>query len=194
MKQGKPCSLKVLFWTFFKIGLFTFGGGYAMMAMMEEELVKRRQWISSEDMLEIVGLSESTPGPVAINSATILGYRLYGVIGSITCTVAEILPAFCIMYVISLFLNQFMNLPIVSAAFNGIQCGVAVLIARAGISLFKKLKKDWKTIFIFAVSTCLLLCIHIFNWNFSSLLLIIMGAVFGLIFSAIPTKKKEEKQ
>ena len=185
----KEVSLWDLFSTFFKIGLFTFGGGYAMMAMMEEEFVQKKKWIKSEDMLDIVALSESTPGPVAINSATNLGFRMRGFWGALVATCAEILPAFVIMFIISLFLNQFMQIRMVKAAFSGIQCAVAVLIVQAGIRLFKSLPKDTVTLVIFGVVVAALLLIHIFSWSFSSLLFILAGAVVG--FALGLCKKKE---
>lgn len=192
MKKEYSVSLKDLFFIFFKIGLFTFGGGYAMMAMMQQEFVEKRKWISAEDMLDIVAISESTPGPVAVNSATSLGYQMHGFWGAVVATVSEILPAFSIMYVLSLFLNEVMDVPIIKAAFNGIQCAVAVLILRAGFSLWKSIKKDVSSLFIFAVVSAVLLLVHIFQWNFSSLLCIIFGALVGLCVGLFSKEDKEE--
>ena len=193
MEKKSLVSLGTIFLSFLKIGLFTFGGGYAMMAMMQEEFVSKKQWITSDEMLDIVALSESTPGPVAINSATNIGSRLRGWWGSFVATTAEILPAFLIMYILSLFLNTFMEVPIVAAAFDGIQCAVAVLIVRAGISLFKDLKKNALSLCILISVTVLLLCIHVFSWTFSSLLFILAGALIGFMAGVLNRQKKEEK-
>ena len=110
MKHNTPAqevkSLETLFFTFFKIGLFTFGGGYAMIALLEEEFIQRRKWLDKDEFLDMTAIAESTPGPVAINSATYLGYKLAKVPGAATATVAVCLPSFLIIYAISLFFEQ----------------------------------------------------------------------------------------
>lgn len=114
-------SLETLFFTFFKIGLFTFGGGYAMIALLEEEFIQRRKWLDKDEFLDMTAIAESTPGPVAINSATYLGYKLAKVPGAATATVAVCLPSFLIIYAISLFFEQFTQLTVIANAFKGIQ-------------------------------------------------------------------------
>ena len=146
MKHNTPAqeakSLGTLFFTFFKIGLFTFGGGYAMIALLEEEFIQRRKWLDKDEFLDMTAIAESTPGPVAINSATYLGYKLAGVPGAATATVAVCLPSFLIIYAISLFFEQFTQLTVIANAFKGIQVCVIYLIFSAGVRMLKALDKS----------------------------------------------------
>ena len=183
--------LKTLFGTFFKIGLFTFGGGYAMLSLIEEECVGKHGWMTKEEMLDMVALAESTPGPVAINSATYLGCRLRGWKGAAAATGGVVLPSFVILYLISLVFDAFLKIAVVQAAFRGIQVAVGLLILRAGISLFKGLPKKPFPLVFAGVVTAFLLCVNLFAWNFSSLWCILVGAVAGL--AAFATKKSSEK-
>ena len=138
----KAQSLGTLFFTFFKIGLFTFGGGYAMIALLEEEFIQRRRWLDKDEFLDMTAIAESTPGPVAINSATYLGYKLAGVPGAAAATVAVCLPSFLIIYAISLFFEQFTQLTVIANAFKGIQVCVIYLIFSAGVRMLKALDKS----------------------------------------------------
>ena len=146
MKHNTPAqevkSLGTLFFTFFKIGLFTFGGGYAMIALLEEEFIQRRKWLDKDEFLDMTAIAESTPGPVAINSATYLGYKLAKVPGAATATVAVCLPSFLIIYAISLFFEQFTQLTVIASAFKGIQVCVIYLIFSAGVRMLKALDKS----------------------------------------------------
>ena len=135
-------SLGTLFFTFFKIGLFTFGGGYAMIALLEEEFIQRRKWLDKDEFLDMTAIAESTPGPVAINSATYLGYKLAKVPGAATATVAVCLPSFLIIYAISLFFEQFTQLTVIANAFKGIQVCVIYLIFSAGVRMLIALDKS----------------------------------------------------
>ena len=110
-----------LFLTFLKIGAFTFGGGYAMIALLENEFVERKKWLKKDDFLNMVAIAESTPGPVAINSATYIGYKIAGLFGAAVATVAVCIPSFTVIFCISLFFDQFLSLTWVSCAFRGIQ-------------------------------------------------------------------------
>ena len=101
---------KELFWTFFKIGAFTFGGGYAMVALLQNEFVEEKKWVTKEEFLDMVAIAESTPGPVAVNSATYIGYKIEGAAGAAASTVAVCLPSFAVIYLISLFFDQFLRL------------------------------------------------------------------------------------
>ena len=130
-----------LFLTFFRIGLFTFGGGYAMIPLMQRETVEKNGWISDDDILEIIALAESTPGPIAINSATFIGYKTAGVIGSVAATLGTVLPSFIIILIISFFLRQFQDIQAVKFAFNGIRAGVLALLIKAWWNMFKKMPK-----------------------------------------------------
>ena len=185
-------SLKTLFFTFFKIGLFTFGGGYAMLSLIEEECVGKRGWMTKEEMLDMVALAESTPGPVAINSATYLGCRLRGVAGACAATGGVVLPSFVILFLISLVFDAFLKIAVVNAAFRGIQVAVGLLILRAGLSLLKGLPKKPAPLMFAGLVTVFLLCVNLFAWNFSSLWCILIGAVAGLV--ALGVQKTSEKE
>ena len=147
MRTGEVTGMKqtrtrALFATFFKIGAFTFGGGYAMVALLEHEFVEKKQWVTREEFLDMVAIAESTPGPMAVNSATYIGYKLEGVPGAAASTLAVCLPSFAVIYAISLFFDQFLQLSVVSSAFRGIQVCVVYLVLSAGLKMLKNLKKD----------------------------------------------------
>ncbi len=127
-----------LFFTFLKIGLFTFGGGYAMIPLIQRETVDNKKWINDEDMLEIIAIAESTPGPIAINAATFIGYRVGGFFGALAATVGVVLPSFVIITVISFVLAAFQNVVWIRYAFNGIRAGVLALIVKALWSMYKQ--------------------------------------------------------
>ena len=127
------------FCTFFKIGAFTFGGGYAMVALLEHEFVEEKRWLTREEFLDMVAIAESTPGPVAVNSATYIGYKLAGVAGAAASTLAVCLPSFAVIYLISLFFDRFLQLTVVANAFKGIQACVIYLILSAGVKSAQKL-------------------------------------------------------
>lgn len=141
MKEKLKTCL-TLFLTFLKIGAFTFGGGYAMIPIIEKEMVEKHKWIKSEDILDIFAIAESTPGPIAINSATFIGYKIGGVFGSFCATFGVVLPSFTIISIISLVLREFSDIKAVQYAFNGIRAGVLALIIKALVSMYKKAPKD----------------------------------------------------
>lgn len=130
------CSL---FITFLKIGAFTFGGGYAMIALLENEFVEKKKWLEKSEFLDMVAVAESTPGPVAINSATYIGYKIAGFAGAAMSTLAVCIPSFFVIYSISLFFDQFLSLRWVSCAFRGIQVCVIYLILTAGLKMLKSI-------------------------------------------------------
>ena len=170
-----------LFLAFFKIGLFTFGGGYAMISMIEEEIGRKRGWISDEELAEVFAIAESTPGPIAINSATYVGCHQAGAAGSFFATLGVVTPSFIIIYIISLFIEQFMRLTIIANAFKGIQVAVAALILRAGVRMVKKLPKRALSIALCALAAGVILCINLLGWRFSTIWLILFGAMAGLL-------------
>ena len=133
------CSL---FITFLKIGAFTFGGGYAMIALLENEFVEKKKWLEKSEFLDMVAVAESTPGPVAINSATYIGYKIAGFAGAAMSTLAVCIPSFFVIYGISLFFDQFLSLRWVSCAFHGIQVCVVYLILTAGLKMLKSIDKN----------------------------------------------------
>ena len=142
-------SLWILFLSMFKIGLFTFGGGYAMINLLENEFVEKRKWLSNEEFMDLVVISESTPGPIAINCSTYIGYKVGKILGALIATIAMCIPSFVIIFIISLFFNQFLENTYFAAAFRGIQICVVFLIVRAGITMAKKIKKTWFHILVF---------------------------------------------
>ena len=141
--KGKYKELGKVFLTFLKIGAFTFGGGYAMIPLIQKEAVENHGWITDEDILEIIAIAESTPGPIAINSATFVGYRTCGVLGSVCATLGVVLPSFVTIFAIFHVLRAFRDLKVVQYAFNGIRVGVLVLLIKALVKMFKTNRKGW---------------------------------------------------
>lgn len=173
-----------LFLTFFKIGGFTFGGGHAMIPLIQRETVENKKWITDDDILEIIAIAESTPGPVAINSATFVGYRTAGFWGAVCATMGVVLPSFVIILAIAYLLNNFMELKPVKYAFQGINAGVLALLFKALWNMYKKSPKGWASYVVMGASFLLtsILKINIF--------LVIVGcAVFGLVTSMIAQRR-----
>ena len=169
-----------LFLTFLKIGVFTFGGGYAMIALLENEFVERRNWIKKDEFLNMVAIAESTPGPVAINSATYIGYKIAGVVGAAAATVAVCIPSFTVIFCISLFLNQFLSLTWVSRAFRGIQVCVIYLISSAGFKMLKSIERNaFNTVILLSIIAAMLSC-TILAASFSSVYYILICGTVGL--------------
>ena len=167
-----------LFLTFFKIGLFTFGGGYAMISLIEDECVVKKKWISHDEMMNLTVIAESTPGPIAINCATFVGYKQAGFLGAICSTLGVVVPSFVIILLISLFLDDFLEIEIIAKAFAGIRIAVGILIVNASLNMIKKSKKKD---YLFIVVFCLLmLAINIFSLNISSIVLMLMAALVSL--------------
>ena len=175
-----------LFLTFMKIGAFTFGGGYAMIPLIQKETVEKKKWMTDEDILEIVAIAESTPGPIAINAATFVGYRTAGFLGAFLSTLGVILPSFLIIIGISLVLKQFENVRAVRYAFFGIRAGVLALIVKALWSMYKQCKKDLPA---YIVTAAAFLLVAFFNVN---VLIVIIGcALFGLVTSLVAGRKSK---
>lgn len=169
-----------LFWTFFKIGLFTFGGGYAMIAVVEDTCVGQKKWITHEEMMELIVIAESTPGPIAINCATYVGYKEKGILGSAAATVGMVLPSLIIIYAISLFLNNFLEIGIVASAFRGIRVGVGVIIINAGVKLLKDVPKSGLPRIILLCAFGAMMLINIFAVDFSTVWLLVAAGTVGL--------------
>ena len=169
-----------LFATLFKIGLFTFGGGYAMIALLENELVSKKQWMTSDEFMDMVAIAESTPGPIAVNSATYLGYKRAGVAGAAFATLGVAMPSFIIIFVISLFFDKFLSFKAVAAAFRGVQACVVYLILSAGVRMFKKMKKTAFSMIVFGVVTACMVAFSLFSVRFSSIFYILIAAVIGV--------------
>ena len=176
-----------LFATFFKIGAFTFGGGYAMIPHIQHEVTEKNKWITDDDILEIVAIAESTPGPIAINSATFVGYRVCGVLGSVAATLGVVIPSFIIILCVSFALNAFQNLRAVKYAFMGIRAGVLALILKALVSMFKKCQKTAVSyiVMIFALLISVFTDINVF-------LIIIIAALFGLVTYSVLRRRGDK--
>lgn len=183
-------SLGTLFFTFFKIGLFTFGGGYAMIALLEEEFIQRRKWLDKDEFLDMTAIAESTPGPVAINSATYLGYKLAKVPGAATATVAVCLPSFLIIYAISLFFEQFTQLTVIANAFKGVQVCVIYLIFSAGVRMLKALDKSPFATGVLAAVMLVMVGLSLAGVSVSSILLILLSGAAGVAAWLIGRRKE----
>lgn len=180
-KKTSGNVLPVLFCSFFKIGLFTFGGGLAMLSLMEEQCVEKKHWITHDEMMDVTVIAESTPGPIAINCATYVGYQQAGMAGALAATVGVVLPSFFIIYLISMFFNQFLEIKIIANAFKGIKAAVGIIILDAAIMMIRKMEKNKLTLGIMIASFGAMLLIQIFSWNFSSISLMIVAAIFSLV-------------
>ena len=180
--MGRWRRLLQLFGVFFKIGLFTFGGGYAMISLIGHEIGEHRRWIGPDELTEVFAIAESTPGPIAVNCATYVGYRREGVAGCVWATLGVVMPSFVIIYAISLFFERFMALSVVANAFRGVQVAVAFLILRAGLRLAVKLPRRGFELGICVAAALLVLAINALGWRFSTVWLILCGGVAGLLF------------
>lgn len=179
MKKRK--ILLDLLLTFMKIGLFTFGGGYAMISIIENNCVERKKWISHDDMMNITVIAESTPGPIAINCATFVGYQQAGFPGSVIATLGILIPSFIIIFLISMFLDNFLEIAVIANAFKGIKIAVGILILDAAVTMIKKMHKKVFPRVIMSFSFAAMLLINIFSWNFSSIHLMLIAAAISFI-------------
>ncbi|MBQ4037223.1 MAG: chromate transporter [Clostridia bacterium] len=183
-----------LFLSFLKIGAFTFGGGYAMISIIENEMVERKKWLSHDEMMDITVVAESTPGPLAINTATFVGYKTAGVLGALLATAGTVLPSLVIIFIIATFLENFLAIRWVASAFEGIRAAVAFLILAAGIKMVKKMKKDPLSWVLFAMGLIVIFLVNFGLITFSSIYLILISAVVGLVAFGIGKMKKGGKK
>ena len=179
-----------LFLEFLKIGAFTFGGGYAMISQIKELTIEKKKWLIEDELLEILAVSESTPGPIAVNMATFVGYKVGKFLGSVLATLGVVLPSLITIFIISLFFNSFIQNKYVSYAFVGIKCAVAFLIIKTAIEMIIKSKKNWIQITILSVVTILMNVYDFLSINFSSIFLIIVGGILGIIYYSLSERKK----
>lgn len=182
-----------LFFTMLKIGLFTFGGGYAMIALLENEFVSKKEWIEKDEFLDMVAIAESTPGPIAINAATYIGYKMLGFLGSLTATVAVCIPSFFIIYAISLFFDAFLSFTLVAYAFRGIQVCVIWLILSAGLKMLKQMRR---TVFNILVLSTVILCMvafSVFSVSLSTIFYILISGGIGLFMYLIGLLRKRKE-
>ena len=183
----KAKRVLTLFTTFFRIGAFTFGGGYAMIPLIQNEVVETHKWITDDDILEVVAIAESTPGPVAINSATFVGYRVAGFWGSFFATLGVVLPSFIIILLISYLFREFQQVKAVQYAFAGIRAGVLALLLKSLWGMYKKVKKGAIPYFLMAAAFVLTAIVDV------PVLAVIIGcAVFGLITSTVAARRAKQ--
>lgn len=188
----KKHMLPELLLTFMKIGLFTFGGGYAMIPMIEDNCVEKKKWISHDDMMNITVIAESTPGPIAINCATFVGYRQAGILGALISTLGIVLPSFVVIYAISMFLGDFLEITVIANAFRGINIAVGILILDAAFTMVKKMRKTvWAYAFMIGAFVCMLF-VNIYSWRFSSIKLMLIAASVSLILFLIGGEPKQK--
>ena len=194
-KESLFYKLLILFLTFMKIGAFTFGGGYAMIPIIEEEVTKKRKWITELEIMDILAISESTPGPIAVNTATYVGYKVAGIAGGIIATLGLTVPSFVIIFVISFFYKDFMQWPVIAAMFKGLKVGVIILLFSAVLKLKKGVEVNLVGTVLFVTALSLMLVFSFIDTGFKylSLCLILLGIITGIVLTLIG-KSKEEKE
>ena len=183
-----------LFLAMLKIGLFTFGGGYAMIALLENECVEKKKWLEKDEFLDVAAIAESTPGPIAINAATYIGYKNAGIIGSMIATLGICIPSFVIIYAISLFFDAFLSLTLVVYAFKGIQICVVYLILSAGLRMLKQMKKTAFNVIIISATIICMVVLSLFAVKFSTIFYILISGALGVVVFLLGKLGKEEKQ
>lgn len=188
-KDTNKTSLLKTFLYFLKVGFVTFGGGYAIIAMLEKELVDKKKWITEDEMMNMIAIGESTPGPIAINLATFIGYKLHKFWGAFFCTLGFVLPSFTIISIISVCMDYVVGVPVIEWLFKGIRAGVVILIGNACLKFFKRMDKNWFTFLLlftaFFVS---------FFTSLSAVYLILIGGTLGLAYSFAVAKIREKKE
>ena len=169
-----------LFLTFVKIGLFTFGGGYAMISLIEHYCSEQKQWITHDEMMDVTVIAESTPGPIAINCATFVGYKQKGLMGAAAATIGVVLPSFCIIFLISMFLDNFLEIAWIAHAFMGLKIGVGILILDAAIKMIRKMQREPLPISIMCCAFLAMLIIDVFALRVSTITLMLIAAAVSL--------------
>lgn len=181
-----------LFLTFAKIGAFTFGGGYAMLSIISDNCVDKKKWITADDMMNITVIAETTPGPVSVNSATFVGYRAAGIAGAIAATVGLVMPSFLVIYLISLFLDNLLEITLIAYAFTGVKIGVGFLVLDAALGMMKKLSKDTMSQGFLWGACAIMLLTDILAVNFSTITMMVICAVVSLAVYLVNKKKGGE--
>ena len=194
MKEKKSLkNLLNLFLTFFKLGIFSIGGGPTMLTLIQGEFVEKKKWLDNDELMEMTAIAESTPGPVAINLATYLGYKKGGFLGALVSTLGVIITPFVLMFCISLFLENVLSNQAVQYAFMGVKVGVVFLLLKVSFTLIKGVKKDLFGILLLFLITIGMILITIFSVNFSAIYFILLGAVLGLLVYGVIPKKRGTK-
>jgi chromate transporter len=181
-----------LFLVFLQLGATTFGGGYAMIPQIREQIVEKRKWLTDDELLEVTAIAESTPGPMSINLATYVGYKKGGFLGSLLATLGVVIPSLVVIYLVSLIFNQFISNPWVNYAFVGVKAAVAFLICDAAYGLIKKMKREAFQIIVLILVTITMILFDVFSVNFSSIYLILIGGALGLIFYSLMALRKKK--
>lgn len=192
MKKGK--MILQLFFTMLKIGAFTFGGGYAMIALLENEFVEKKKWLDKDEFLNIAAIAESTPGPIAINAATYIGYKNAGVLGSVFATLGVCIPSFVIIYIISLFFDAFLTLTYVEYAFRGIQVCVVYLILSAGIKMLKQMERNAFNIIVICATLLCMVLFSVFAVSFSTVFYILISGTAGVLVYLLGKIRRTEQK
>ena len=194
---GRLKSLWLLFINMLKIGLFTFGGGYAMIHLLENEFVSKKKWIEEDEFMDLVAIAESTPGPIAINCSTYIGYKKERILGAVLATLGMCIPSFTIIFFISLFFNQFLSIGWVASAFKGIQVCVVFLILSAGVKMLKKMKKKPFNLIVMSATFLCMVAFGVFAVSFSYIFYILISGFVGLLIYLIgyfKSKKSPEQK
>ena len=190
-KENKLVQILVLFLTFLKVGAFTFGGGYTMIPIIQKEVVEKRKWANNSDILDILAISESTPGPISVNAATYIGFKVAGFWGSVFATLGLVLPSFAIILVISHFYKTFMTWHVVQAAFKGLSVGVIILLFLAVLKLKKAVPQNLLSAILFIITLMGMLALNLFQITIPSVSLIFIGTglIVGLVVTLLSRRK-----
>ncbi|WP_026520611.1 chromate transporter [Butyrivibrio sp. FCS006] len=183
-----------LFLTFVRIGLFTFGGGYAMLSIIENICVEKKNWITHDEMMNVTVIAESTPGPIAINCATFVGYKKGKIPGAVLATLGVVLPSFFIIFAISMFLEDFLEITWIAHAFQGIKIAVGILILDAALKMIKKMQKKPLQVGILIVTFAVLMLVNVLKIHVSSILIMLAAALVSLTFFQIGKFRRKEEQ
>lgn len=189
--ENKNTLMFTLFMTFAKIGVFTFGGGYAMIALIEAECVDKKKWITHDEMMNVTVIAESTPGPIALNCATYVGYKQARFLGALFATLGMLFPSFIIIYLISMVFDTFLSLSVIANAFKGIKVAVGLLILNAAINMLQKMSKKIAPRILMLLSCLVMLGINIFSLHLSSIYIMLTAGVISLSIFFIHTKGKD---
>lgn len=181
-----------LFLTFAKIGLFTFGGGYAMISLIEDSCVEKKRWITHDEMMNVTVIAEYTPGPIAINCATYVGYKQKGLSGAAAATVGMVLPSFCVIFLISRFLDRFLEIAWIAHAFRGIKIAVGILILDAAVRMLRKMQKKALPLTIMGCAFLTMLLIDVFALRISSITLMLTAAAVSLVLFMVKQNSGKE--
>ncbi len=169
-----------LFWSFFKIGAFTFGGGYAMIPMIQKEVVDHKKWLQEKDIMDVVAIAETTPGPIAINAATFVGYKVDGIKGAILSTLGVVLPSFFIILLIAMFFQKFMVYEVVQRIFMGVRVAVLALMTKAFVAMFKQCPRN-----VISYGAAIVSFVAVLFFKVNVIVMIIIAAIAGMIYRCL---------